>query len=54
VSSEDRLRLERSQSLPAVIARRAQMNLCMADGESNASIARRYRTGRPTVTFWRT
>lgn len=56
VNSEDRLQLEsiaRSQSLPAAIARRAQMILCMADGESNTSIARRYRTSRPTVSFWR-
>jgi putative transposase len=57
VSSEDRLQLEsiaRSQSLPAALARRAQMILRMADGESNSSIARRYRYSRPTVTMWRT
>jgi putative transposase len=56
VSAEDRLQLEsiaRSQSLPAALARRAQMILCMADGESNNSIARRYRTTRVTVSHWR-
>ena len=30
------------------------MILCMADGESNTSIARRYRVSRPTITLWRT
>jgi transposase len=57
VSAEDRAQLEsmaRSQSLPAALARRAQMILRMADGEANTSIARRYRYSRPTVTFWRT
>lgn len=56
IGAEDRLQLEsiaRSQSLPAALARRAQMILCMADGESNISIARRYRYSRPTVRFWR-
>jgi len=57
VTAEDRVQLEsiaRSQSLPAALARRAQMILRMADGESNSSVARRYRYSRPTVTFWRT
>lgn len=57
VSPQDRMELEsiaRSQSLPAALARRAQMILRMADGESNSSIARRYRYSRPTVTLWRT
>jgi transposase len=57
VNPEDRLQLEsiaRSQSLPAALARRAQMILRMADGESNSSVARRYRYSRPTVSFWRT
>jgi len=56
VTAEDRLQLEsiaRSQSLPAALARRAQMILCMAEGESNNSIARRYRTSRVTVSHWR-
>lgn len=46
VSAEDRLQLEsmaRSQSLPAALSRRAQMILCMAHGETNSAIARRYR-----------
>jgi transposase len=57
VSAADRAQLEsmaRSQSLPAALARRAQMILRMADGETNSSIARRYRYSRPTVSFWRT
>lgn len=57
VSAADRVQLEsmaRSQSLPAALARRAQMILRMADGESNTAVARRYRYSRPTVTFWRT
>ena len=57
VSAEDRAQLEsmaRSQSLPAALSRRAQMILRMADGESNAAVARRYRCSRPTVSFWRT
>lgn len=56
VSADDRLQLEsiaRSQSLPAALARRAQMILRMAEGESNSSIARRYRTSRVTVSHWR-
>jgi transposase len=57
VSAEDRAQLEsmaRSQSLPAALSRRAQMILRMADGETNSSIARRYRYSRPTVSLWRT
>ncbi|MES0875266.1 IS630 family transposase [Sinimarinibacterium thermocellulolyticum] len=57
VSAQDRAQLEamaRSQALPAALARRAQMILRMADGESNSAVARRYRTSRPTVTLWRT
>jgi transposase len=57
VDAEDRLQLEsiaRSQSLPAGLVKRAQMVLRMADGESNADVARRYRVSRPTVTLWRT
>jgi putative transposase len=57
VNAEDRLQLEsiaRSQSLPAGLVKRAQMVLRMADGESNTSVARRYRVSRPTVTLWRT
>jgi transposase len=57
VRAEDRAQLEsmaRSQSLPAALSRRAQMILRMADGEPNSSIAKRYRTSRPTVTLWRT
>jgi transposase len=57
VSAADRAQLEsiaRSQSLPASLARRAQMILRMADGESNSAVARRFRVSRPTVTLWRT
>ena len=57
VSAEDRVQLEsiaRSQSLPAVLVRRAQMILRMADGESNSAVARRFRVSRPTVTLCRT
>ena len=57
VSTQDRAQLEamaRSQALPAALARRAQMILRMADGESNSAVARRYGTSRPTVTLWRT
>lgn len=57
VNAEDRLQLEsiaRSQSLPAGLVKRAQMVLRMADGESNTTVARRYRVSRPTVTLWRT
>jgi transposase len=57
VNAADRAQLEsiaRSQSLPAALARRAQMILRMADGESNSAVARRFRVSRPTVTMWRT
>ena len=57
VGAEDRVQLEsiaRSQSLPAVLVRRAQMILRMADGESNSAVARRFRVSRPTVTLCRT
>lgn len=57
VSAEDRAQLEsiaRSQSMPAGLARRAQMILRMADGESNSAVARRFGVSRPTVTMWRT
>ena len=57
VSRENRLQLEsiaRSQSLPALVVRRAQMVLLMADGESNSEIARRFGVSRPTVTLCRT
>jgi transposase len=57
VRVEDRVQLEsiaRSQALPAGLARRAQMILRMADGESNSAVARRFRVSRPTVTLWRT
>lgn len=57
VTVTERAQLEsiaRSQSLPAALARRAQMILRMADGETNSAVARRYRVSRPTVTMWRT
>jgi len=57
VSKENRAQLEsiaRSQSLPAVLVRRAQMVLRMADGESNSEVARRFGISRPTVTLCRT
>ena len=57
VSTEERAQLEsiaRSQSLPAVLVRRAQMILRMADGESNSAVARRFQVSRPTVTLCRT
>jgi putative transposase len=56
VTAEDRAQLEsiaRSQSLPAALSRRAQMILRLTDGETNMSVARRYRTSRPTVSLWR-
>jgi transposase len=56
VSEADRAQLEsiaRSQSLPAALARRAQMVLRMADGESSSAVARRFRVSRPTVSLWR-
>jgi transposase len=57
VSSENRAQLEsiaRSQSLPALLVRRAQMVLLMAGGESNSEIARHFGVSRPTVTLCRT
>ena len=57
IASSERAQLEsmaRSQSLPAALARRAQMILCMADGETNSSVAQRFGYSRPTVTLWRT
>ena len=57
VTAADRAQLEsiaRSQSLPAGLARRAQMILRMADGETNSAVARHYRVSRPTVSMWRT
>lgn len=56
VTAEDRVQLEsvaRSQSMPAALARRAQMVLCLLDGESNSAVARRYKVSRPTVSLWR-
>lgn len=56
VSEAHRAQLEsiaRSQSLPAALARRAQMVLRMADGESSSAVARRFRVSRPTVSLWR-
>ena len=56
VSEADRAQLEsiaRSQSLPAALARRAQIVLRMADGESSSAVARRFRVSRPTVSLWR-
>jgi DNA-binding NarL/FixJ family response regulator len=56
VTAQDRRQLEsmtRSQSLPAALARRAQMILRLADGESNSAVARRYWVSRPTVASWR-
>jgi putative transposase len=57
ISAQDRVQLEsiaRSQSLPAALVRRVQMILCMADGESNSEVARRFQVSRPTVSMWRT
>lgn len=57
VSAEQRAQLEsiaRSQSLPAALARRAQMILRMAEGEPNSVVAAHLGVSRPTVTFWRT
>ena len=57
VSNENRAQLEsiaRSHSLPALLVRRAQMVLRMADGESNSEVARRFGVSRPTVTLCRT
>jgi len=46
--------VDRSQSLPAELSRRAQMILRLVNGESNGAVARRYRVSRPTVSLWRT
>ena len=57
VSNENRAQLEsiaRSHSLPALLVRRAQMVLRMADGESNSEVARRFGVSRPTVMLCRT
>lgn len=57
VSREDRAQLEsivRSQSLPALLVRRAHMILLMADGESVSEVARRFEVSRPTATLCRT
>ena len=56
VSPEDRKQLEsiaRSQSLPAALSRRAQMVLCLVDGETNTEVGRGCRVSRPTVSLWR-
>lgn len=56
VSQSDRAQLEsiaRSQSLPAGLARRAQIVLLLADGEPNSAVARRFKVSRPTVSLWR-
>ena len=39
--------IARSQSLPAALARRAQVNLPLPDGETNSAVARRYRSESP-------
>ena len=52
----DRPRLEgmlRSSSIRAGLAQRARIVLLAADGLSNAEIARRTGTSRPTVVDWR-
>jgi hypothetical protein len=52
----DRPRLEamlRSSSIRAGLASRARIVLLAADGLSNAEIARRTGTSRPTVVDWR-
>jgi DNA-binding NarL/FixJ family response regulator len=54
VSHENRVQLEsiaRSQTMPALLVRRGQMVLRMADGESNSAVARRLGVSRPTVTL---
>jgi len=57
VATEDRVQLEsiaRSQSVLAALARRAQIILRLADGETNSAVAERYQVSRPTVSLWRT
>jgi transposase len=52
VRTEERVQLEsiaRSQTLPASVVRRARMVLCMAEGESNSAVARRFHVSRPIV-----
>ena len=39
--------IARSQSLPAALSRRAQVNLRVADGETNSAVACRYRSESP-------
>lgn len=54
MAAEERMGLEaiaRSQSLPAALARRAQMILRLADGETNSAVAERYQVSRPTVSL---
>lgn len=56
VTAQQRRQLEsaaRSQSLPAALARRAQMVLRLLEGETNSAVARRYKVSRPTVSLWR-
>ena len=47
------LTLAHSRSLPHGVVRRAQIVLACAEGESNASIARRLKLSQPTVGKWR-
>ncbi len=47
------LTIVNSRSLPHGIVRRAQIVLACAEGESNASIARRLKLSQPTVGKWR-
>ena len=57
IAMADRAQLEsiaRSQSLPASLARCAQIVLRLADCESSSVVARRYKVRRPTVSTWRT
>ena len=56
VSEEQRALLERwarAHGTPQSIARRTQIVLMAADGESNSAIARALGTSRPTVIMWR-
>jgi transposase len=46
--------IARSQSLPALLVRRAHMVLRMADGETVSEATRRFGVSRPTVTMCRT
>ena len=47
------LSLANSRSLPHGVVRRAQIVLACAQGEANASIARRMRLSDATVGKWR-